>query len=574
VKSLLSCRGRGFRRTFARLAVGAAVVMIWTFGAAAQEAAAEAPDEEAPAQEAAAEAPDEEAPAQEAVVEAPAEAPPGQETAAEAPAEAPPAEETAAAEASPEEAPAQETAEEAPDEESPAQETAVEAPAEAPPAEEAAAAAESPPDFAAFRELLDGGAAEVALEEGAEIVAQLEKRSGVPEGLGGYRETLDALKQVRAAVLGKFGLLVSGAETGKMSAFAYVKPSPSELYDMVSSKLFVSRPDGRGLDEETAGFLEAYSAAYADASDGKVLENYGQLTDLEPGEDCASKARQFLTAYFLGAHEGDDLSAALRRVCEEVAGGALPVFLVEDSVEMGLYGAANTTVKALDAVEWASWPGGERERLCRLVAESAREEHNFDHAVEAYRSAVEGAGKEEGERLQYALIKLHAEHAKNPAAEDYRQREEERKNAYRQAALACGRYLELFPEGENRKSVLYSSAFYNYLAGSYEEAAEGAAAFRSEYPDSSAIPNVMLVEGLAAAGLGKTEEAIAVLEKVLEEHRETEAAGNAAYAAGTLHLSLQEYEKARDMFQTVVDYYPENDHVSDAKQKLEKLQEL
>ena len=426
--------------------------------------------------------------------------------------------------------------------------------------------------FDDYYKLVESGDKTAALAVAKTTLGRMREAAASSRALGSIDARLRATDDAQARVIDKLDLIVSGVN-GRPSAFAYISPTPRELYEAVTRNLAVARPTFRGLSQEETAFAKSVLVTAPAAADQAVAGVYRSLVDADPGKEAVSKARAYLSAYILAVHDEATFPEALRLAAKTAGDGGLPIFLAEDAVvEIEDFSAATHAIEALDGVEWASWPDGERLRLLRLIAERALETGQYDWAVTAYRKVVEAADDATAEEVQYKIIKIHTGRAKELTKRYMRPKDREGlKGVYKNAAEACGKYLERFNSGEHRLTVEYLKAACEYRAGNSEQAAKDARAFREEHPRSKAVPNVLLIEGLAASDLGKSDEAIEIYKGILQNYQAHSSAGRAAFLAGNTYLATQRYDEAREMFQKVVDFYPNDPNAAKAGEMVKKL---
>jgi TolA-binding protein len=432
-------------------------------------------------------------------------------------------------------------------------------------------AQDAAPIAAEYDRLIASGDAEGALGEAMRVLNGIADSRGGSSAISAVKRRVEMLKDTRLRLENKLALVGAGE-----SAFALWAPTPSELYKKVSDNLSVSRVFYQGLREDEKALAESAVATAEKMADAAVFDAYRNASAGFTDETRGS-ARAYLAAYVLGAHDGDDLVALLDDAAEAVGeSDALPTFLFDCAYDgLGNFAAADRAAKALDAADWASWPAEKRLASMRGMADAALAENDHNWAVTAYTRIAESAEGKEAVGALRKVIDLYAEEAKKIEGRGQTRANSDRLQvAYRAAGEACGQFLARFPDDAEALNVEYRKIFYEYRARQHEKAVESARAFRQAHPDSNAMPNVLLLEGLAINDQGQTDAAIALFEEIVEKYRKAPAAARAQFMAGYSYLATQRYSEARECFQRVVDFYPDASSADEARELLVKLKPI
>jgi outer membrane protein assembly factor BamD (BamD/ComL family) len=414
-----------------------------------------------------------------------------------------------------------------------------------------------------------------ALQAGRAVMSALEAANPDSATLKSIEERFRSVRDARARILDKLGIISAGSKAGRPGAFAYVTPTPRELYDEITRKFGLSRPSFSGLSEAGSAFAASYLATALSGADADALKAYKEVMAAGADDKAVAKTRGYLAAYILALHDDASLPDALHTAANELSGGKLPIFLAESTLmEVSDIGLTLRILNALDSAKWASWPEGERLRLSKLMADRALATGGYEWAVNAYR-AVAAADPASAEQAQYTIIELHSKRARSIERERGRSEDQPPlKTVYADAAADCGKYLQMFPDSPRALTVEYSKVVFEYRAGQYKEAAASAQAFRANHPQAKKVPDVMLVEGLATSDLNKPDDAVKIFEEVIDKYPKHAVAGEAQYMIGHVYFTTQRYAQAKVCFQRVVDFYPKSENVSNAKDLLEKLSQL
>ena len=415
-----------------------------------------------------------------------------------------------------------------------------------------------------------------AIQAGRAVMRALEVANPDSSTLKSIEERFRSIRDARARILDKLGIISSGCKVGRPGAFAYTTPTPKELYDEITRKFGLSRPSFSGLSEAGATFAASYLATSLSGADKDALKAYKELIAAGADDKAIAKTRGYLAAYILASHDDASLPDAVHAVGNELCAGKLPIFLAESTLlEVNDIGLTVRTLSALDSAKWASWPEGERLRLSKLMAERALATGGYDWAVNAYRAVVAASDPASAEQAQYTIIELHSRRARTVEKDRGRSGEQPPlKTVYADAAADCAKYLQMFPDSQRALTVEYSKVVFEYRAGQSKEAAASAQAFRTNHPQAKKVPDVMLVEGLATSDLNKPDDAVKIFQEVIDKYPKHAVAGEAQYMIGYVYFTTQRYAQAKECFQRVVDFYPKSENVSNARDLLEKLSQL
>lgn len=124
------------------------------------------------------------------------------------------------------------------------------------------------------------------------------------------------------------------------------------------------------------------------------------------------------------------------------------------------------------------------------------------------------------------------------------------------------------PYGED----LYSQAHRDYIAGRYDEAAEGFQAFAGDNPSHPKAPNALYWVGECLYSQKRFSEARTAFGEVLQRYPEGPKARAAELKVGFCQLAEGNPEGAREVFLRVAKSYPGTDEAQIAKERLSRLE--
>lgn len=99
-----------------------------------------------------------------------------------------------------------------------------------------------------------------------------------------------------------------------------------------------------------------------------------------------------------------------------------------------------------------------------------------------------------------------------------------RNGRYDDAILGFEHLLQNWPDGAHAASALYWSGEAHYIKREYQKALDGFLPLIERFPDSDRRPDAMFKAGYAHAELGRTADAQAMLQRVIDEHGDSNAA--------------------------------------------------
>ena len=125
----------------------------------------------------------------------------------------------------------------------------------------------------------------------------------------------------------------------------------------------------------------------------------------------------------------------------------------------------------------------------------------------------------------------------------------------------------------------YEAAFRVYRAGEYKQAIDRFRAFLQDYPSSDYADNALFWLGESYFKLGDHEQAVLAFDDVVKRYPDGNKVPDALYRQALALLEIggrngqsETYEPAaRQIFERLVNDYPDSDRVAEARRQLEKL---
>jgi outer membrane protein assembly factor BamD (BamD/ComL family) len=397
-----------------------------------------------------------------------------------------------------------------------------------------------------------------AVAQGAKLLAEIKAARPEAASVASIEARLAAIEDGRRLGVFKMESIMRGIGAEDPSPFLYIAPTPAELYNRGRDRFVKTALVYADFSEAEKSFVRSYLDAAMLVADKSVVEAHKGVVDGKPSDESARKARAYLTAYVACTHDEFSYPAVLPLIAKTVTGGALPVFMVEDALsELGDARAALGLVNVLDGATWAKWPEGKDIEVMKAIALFAENHGDRDFAIVVNNLIVTRGTSAESESAQLGIIR-NAEKARDWAG----------------AAAACGDFLKRYPESKDARNTGYLKASYEYQAQAYEAALTTLKQFREKFGSEEVMPNVLLLEGMSYSGLSKTDEALKSFNTLVEKYPKHFMAGKAEFLAGLALLSNQRYVEARQRFQRVVDFYPNDTKAPDAKSFLDRLKDI
>lgn len=405
------------------------------------------------------------------------------------------------------------------------------------------------PGIPAYQSLVAAGDYVAAVKTGQDVLSAMRADRHAPEAVSSIDERVAAVDALQVLTTRKLSMIYDGIVTGSPSVFRYTSPTPSELYVRAREYLAKTPLRREGLSDLETRFAQSYVQGTTIVADERVTEAYLKVVAARPDEESASKARGFLTAYFVGAHDDDSYSAVLPLLARKITGGKAPVFIVDDAVALlDSPEAAYRALRALEACAWAAWPESERHNAAKAVAEFAEKKGDYATAVRAYGEIAAGSDAARAQAGQSEIIRILGEKAVD----------------YGGAAQACAEYLKRFPNSPEIGNIEYLKARFEYDGRDFHSAIADMDGFVQRRGDSPLVPSALLVKGLALAGLDKTGDAVAAFSEVIARFPKHDLAGKAQFLIGITYYAARDYSRAYEAFQKFVDFYPNNVYVPQA----------
>lgn len=118
---------------------------------------------------------------------------------------------------------------------------------------------------------------------------------------------------------------------------------------------------------------------------------------------------------------------------------------------------------------------------------------------------------------------------------------------------------------------LFDTSYGDYATGSYVLAVQGFESYLAYFPKSSRAHEAQFYVGESLAGQKKDLDAVAAYDRVIANYPGTASVPTAYYKRGAAFERLGETARARESYEAVVKQFPDSQHATLAKQRLEAL---
>ena len=112
-------------------------------------------------------------------------------------------------------------------------------------------------------------------------------------------------------------------------------------------------------------------------------------------------------------------------------------------------------------------------------------------------------------------------------------------------------------------------AFSDYAAGQWPLAIQGFETYMRAFPRSEQADDAQFYIGEAYQLDGKMREALAAYEKVAADYPQSNRAADSYYKRGVIYNTLNQPDRAREMFETTLKQFPNSESSRLAKQLLD-----
>jgi len=414
-------------------------------------------------------------------------------------------------------------------------------------------------EFKAYYDDVSAGKLEEALAAGRPMLEALGAKEANARTVAQVESRLGAIERARGAAVDRLDRIAQSAESDSPDPLLYVMPQPSEMFQEIYAGRSSTPASSNGLTQRDGRFAKSYLDTALCVADAAVIDAYLTATAAKIDATGTSKARAYLTAYVVGAHDESTYQSALRQL-SKATGGGLPVFLADDALnEIGRSWVAKEVVAALDNADWTRWPDGDRMRILKAVATTAADvEKDYSTALWAYGNLASAGDLEEAEGAQLAVIDIYADRLRDS----------------RNAVSACGEYLKRFPSGKQATKVRCMRARYKYDSKDMEGALADISRIKSDYDGTNAAAYALVLEGMVYLSQGKPDEAIGAFSRVVDEYPASSFAADGIMLSGITRLQQQRYKEAQQLFQRVVDFYQDSPRAPKAKEYLKSLERI
>jgi tol-pal system protein YbgF len=116
---------------------------------------------------------------------------------------------------------------------------------------------------------------------------------------------------------------------------------------------------------------------------------------------------------------------------------------------------------------------------------------------------------------------------------------------------------------------LWDMAFSDYAAGQWPLAIQGFETYMRAFPRSEQADDAQFYIGEAYQLDGKMREALAAYERVAADYPQSNRAADSYYKRGVIYNTLNQPDRAREMFETTIRLFPTSESSRLAKQLLD-----
>jgi len=409
-----------------------------------------------------------------------------------------------------------------------------------------------------YHDALSSGRLTEAVNEGQAVLDKLRATGSDPALFTRIDKRLDAVRTAREAATNKLRQIAQSAGSSAPAPLLYVMPQPSEMFQKSHAAFLNSRISPSELPEEHRPFLTSFLKLSLRAADTAVVEASRSVETSNADPTAQSKARAYLTAYVVGAHEEGNCDRVLQMLSE--ATGGVPSFLADSLLhEVGRYWAVRDLYPALDRFAGDDWPVEDRAELLKDTAAAAVDsEEDYTTALWAYDelASLDAPGAVEEALLRQ--IEIYSKKLYN----------------HQKAIEKCTEFLERFPSSKEVLRVECRRAFCSYKTRDEEATLGYITEIQSDHPDTEACAYATLLEAMIYSKQQSTKPALEKLATVSTDYPDSAFAPKALLLSGIIRLQNQDYTRAKECFQRIMDFYPESQEVSRAKEYFDKLDEL
>jgi outer membrane protein assembly factor BamD (BamD/ComL family) len=145
---------------------------------------------------------------------------------------------------------------------------------------------------------------------------------------------------------------------------------------------------------------------------------------------------------------------------------------------------------------------------------------------------------------------------------------------YDKAVEHCQKLLSKFADSPQASNVEFLVGKFTYLDKDYAAAVGHLDVFGQRNPDHPHVPEAMMLAALGRMGQGKTDEAIARFNEIIQEYPAGELAARSKFLIGYAQLSAQKYAQAVETFKQFIEQFPKSKHESQARAFVDRLSKL